>query len=158
MNVKENFNYEEFDKVVSKKDLQSLYDNENNREKKEYKEVPDGEYIVAITSLYAGYTKSTNRPVLKCTFKVVEGEYENCNFFMNQLLTAPYPIKIARDFLKSLGTTKTEEVVYDDFDGFKLLSERIFEEIKGKVEYGIKYSTNSKGYKEFKITDIYDLV
>jgi hypothetical protein len=158
MKSKDNFNYEEFDNKVDKEMISSLYNTENNRVKKEYKEVPDGEYIVAITSLFVGYTKSSNRPVLKCTFKVVEGEYENSCMFMNQLLTSQYPIKIARDFLKSLGTTKPDEVVYDNYDGFKLLTERIFEEIKGKVEYGIKYGTNANGYKEFKITDIYDLV
>lgn len=155
---KENYNYDEFNKVVKKTDIENIYNNENNRQKKEYKEVPDGDYIVSISSMFVGYTKSTNRPVLKCSFKIVEGEYENCYLFMNQMLTNFYPIQIATNFLKSLGTTKTDEVVYDSFDGFKLLTERIFEEIKGNVEYGINYKTNSKGFKEFKITDIYDLI
>ena len=150
--------YNEFEKVVKRDDIQSLYDYENNRTKREYMEIPDGEYIIAITSMFVGYTKSTNRPVLKCVFKITDGEYENKCIYMNQILTAQYPIKIATDFLKSLGTSNTKEIAYNGFEEFKILTDKIFEEIKGNVEYGISYKTNSKGYKEFKITDIYDLV
>jgi hypothetical protein len=147
--------YEDFEKEEVKEEVNGLFQYEENRQKTEYKEVPAGTYIVEITSLSVGLTKA-NKPALKAKFTITDGSYIHSNLFMTTVLTSDFTVNKAMEFLDALGTK--EKINFGDSDKFAILTEKIFAAIKGNCEYDLKYWMNSKGFKEFKIEGIYDLI
>ena len=91
--------------------------------------------------------------MLKVWFKILAGEYENSIIFMNQVVTLPFQIHIANEFLKSL---KSElEIKFVDYNQYADLIDKIYDEITKKYEYALYYDKNDKGYNTFKITDVF---
>ena len=126
-------NWEEFDKQV---DLDGLKEDVKNSTSGDYKEVPQGQYEVAIDKLELTESKNGN-PMVSVWFKIVsENEYENSRIFMNQVITKGFQIHIVNEFLRSL------ECGLDiDFDSYKQYNELlldVFEAVNGNFEYGLK--------------------
>ena len=144
-----------FDKFNDKvKELAKEVENvQNENGTGEYKEVEYGIHDVAIDKLELGLTKAGDKPMLKVWFKILAGEYENSIIFMNQVVTLPFQIHIANEFLKSL---KSElEIKFVDYNQYADLIDKIYDEITKKYEYALDYDKNDKGYNTFKITDVF---
>ena len=145
-------NWEEFDKQV---DLDGLKEDVKNSTSGDYKEVPQGQYEVAIDKLELTESKNGN-PMVSVWFKIVsENEYENSRIFMNQVITKGFQIHIVNEFLRSL------ECGLDiDFDSYKQYNELlldVFEAVNGNFEYGLKYGKTEKGFNTFEITEVFEL-
>jgi hypothetical protein len=138
-----------------KEEVGNLYKYEEDRASKEVKEVPNGTYIVEISSMMVGLTKA-NKPALKAKFTVTDGEYTHGTLYMTTVLTSSYTTEKACNFLKALGTDVN--VYFDNTENFKKITEEIFNKIKGNCEFDLTYWTNAKGFNEFKIEGVYDLV
>ena len=145
-------NWEEFDKQV---DLDGLKEDVKNSTSGDYKEVPQGQYEVAIDKLELTESKKGD-PMVSVWFKIVsENEYKNSRIFMNQVITKGFQIHIVNEFLRSL------ECGLDiDFDSYKQYNELlldVFEAVNGNFEYGLKYGKTEKGFNTFEITEVFEL-
>lgn len=146
-------NWEEFDKNV---DLDGLKEDiENNIGSGDYKEVPHGNYEVAITKLELTTSKKGD-PMVSIWFKIVSDcEYKGSLIFMNQVVTQGFQIHIVNDFLRTL-----ECGVDIDFESYKQYNELlldVFEAVNGNFEYGLKYGKTEKGYNSFEVTEVFEL-
>lgn len=152
--------FSKFDKKFDVKALKDdLKDIEANGGTGEYKEVPYDTYEVKIEKMELAETgpksKNPGSPMLKVQFRILSGEFKNSCIFMNQVITQGFQLHVAMEFLKSL-----ESGVDVDFENFCQFSDMILdvhESINGRLEYGLEYSENAKGYKQFKITDIFEV-
>jgi hypothetical protein len=142
-----------FDQMVDteglKKDVKEVAEN-----KIEFKEVPEGRYEVKIEKIELRQSK-TGRPMVAFWFKVLEGEYENQYIFWNQVVDMGFGLHKVNEFLRSLDSGL--EVQFENFTQYGQLLMDIHEAIDGRLEYGLKYSKNNKGYDEFEITDVFEL-
>lgn len=145
--------FSKFDKQV---DLEGLkYDVEEAAENGggNFKEVPLGNYEVAITKLELSESKKGD-PMVKVWFKILEGEYKGSLLFMNQVITKGFQIHIVDEFLRSLETDI--EISFESYSQYNELLLDVFDAIDGNFEYGLKYGEN-KGFNTFEITDIFEV-
>ena len=122
--------------------------------KPEFKEVPKGKYEVKITKLELKASKKADDPMLACWMKVITGKYKSQHIFYYQMLTTGFGIHVANDFLRSL-----ESGVEIDFDNFKQYNDMLMDIMEAieaeKLEYVLDYGENDKGFKTFKIEDVF---
>lgn len=142
--------FSKFDKQV---DLEGLKKDIEDSANNDFKEVPHGNYEVAITKLELGESKKGD-PMVKIWFKVVNGEYKGSLIFMNQVITRGFQIHIVDELLRSLETDI--EISFESYSQYNDLLLDIFEAIDGNFEYGLKYGEN-KGFDTFEITDVFEL-
>ena len=98
---------------------------------------------------------STKRPMVSIWMKILEGEYKGQLLFWNQVVDMGFGLHKVNEFLRSLDSGL--EVQFENFTQYGNLLMDIHEAIDGKLEYGLKYSKNSKGYDEFEITDVFEV-
>lgn len=137
-----------YDVVGLKEDIEKAAENQ-----RDYDEVPDGDYEVAITKMELRESK-THKPMLTTWFKILEGTYKGQLIFMYQLVDEAFKIHIANEFLRGLGTGLNVE--FNSFVQYDALIKEAFEATKN-YEYALEYTHNSKGYAEYKITDVFDV-
>lgn len=144
--------FAQFDKMYDleglKADIKSASEN-----KTDYEEVPDGDYEVAITKMELK-ASSKGSPMVSVWFKIVEGSRKNQIIFANFMLTSGYGIHKSNEFLRSLGSNVNVE--FTSFPQYAELVSELFEHA-GNHEFGLEYTHNSKGYPEYKITDVFEL-
>lgn len=144
----------DFSKFDKKVDLEGLKKDIEDSANNDFKEVPHGNYEVAITKLELGES-SKNDPMVKIWFKIVsEGEYKNSLIFMNQVITRGFQIHIVDEFLRSLESGV--KIKFESYSQYADLLLDVFEAIEGKFEYALKYGEN-KGFNTFEVTEIFEL-
>lgn len=146
----------DFSKFDKKVDLEGLKQDITEAEENgggEFKEVPHGNYEVAITKLELDESKKGD-PMVKIWFKILEGEYKGSLIFMNQVITRGFQIHIVDEFLRSLETDI--EVGFVSYADYAQLLMDIYEAVNGNYEYGLKYGEN-KGFNTFEITDVFEV-
>lgn len=145
--------WEKFDQMVDteglKKDLKEVEENKVN-----YEEVPEGHYEVKIENIELKES-NTKRPMVSIWMRILEGPYKNQMLFWNQVVDIGLGLHKVNEFLRSLDTGLNIE--FENFRQYNELLMDVFEAIDGKLEYGVKYSKNSKGYSEFEITDVFEV-
>lgn len=142
--------FSKFDKQV---DLEGLKKDIEDSANNDFKDVPHGNYEVAITKLELGESKKGD-PMVKIWFKVVNGEYKGSLIFMNQVITRGFQIHIVDELLRSLETDI--EISFESYSQYNELLMDVFEAIDGNFEYGLKYGEN-KGFDTFEITEVFEL-
>lgn len=143
----------DFSKYDKQVDLEGLKKDIEDSANNDFKDVPHGNYEVAITKLELGESKK-NDPMVKIWFKVVNGEYKGSLIFMNQVITRGFQIHIVDELLRSLETDI--EVAFESYSQYSELLDEIFDTVDGNFEYGLKYGEN-KGFDTFEITDVFEL-
>lgn len=140
---------EQFDLEGLKNDIKDAEENGGGN----FKEVPLGNYEVAITKLELSESKKHD-PMVKVWFKILEGEYKNSLIFMNQVVTQGFQIHIVDEFLRSLETDVNIE--FTSYAQYAQMLMDVFEAVNGNYEYGLKYGEN-KGFNTFEITDVFEV-
>lgn len=145
--------WEKWDKRIDtaglKEDVKQAAEN-----KADFKDVPKGKYEVKITKMELRGSKKNDDPMLACRMKILTGAYKGQNIFYNQMLTTGFGIHNANDFLRSL--EPRIEIKFDDFTQYNNLLMDVMEAIEAeKLEYVLEYGENDKGYKTFKIEDVF---
>lgn len=123
-----------------------------------YVDVPEGTYEVKVAKLELRESKKGD-PMFTAQFKILNGQYKNQSIWMNQIIVQPFQIHKVNDMLRDLlaDLQNTPEVRFDgDYGHYNSLIMDVAEAIDKKLEYALKYSTNSKGYKEFEIEEVFD--
>ena len=144
-----------FDKWNSNIDLKGLQDDvkdaENN--KREYEEIPHGEYEVKVDKMELKSSKKGD-PMVSIWFTILEGKYKKSKIFLNQVITQGFQIHIINELLKSMGTDLNIEFV--DYKQYADLLLDVAEECDtNKLEFALTYEDN-KGYDKFTITEVFE--
>lgn len=139
----------QFDLEGLKQDVAEAAENDGGN----FKEVPLGNYEVAINKLELSESKKGD-PMVKVWFKILEGEYKGSLIFMNQVITKGFQIHIVDEFLRSLETDV--EISFESYSQYAQLLLDIYEAVNGNFEYGLKYGEN-KGFNTFEITDVFEV-
>lgn len=142
--------FSKFDKQV---DLEGLKKDIEDSANNDFKEVPHGDYEVAITKLELAESKKGD-PMVKIWFKIVSGEYKGSLIFMNQVITRGFQIHIIDELLRCLETDI--DVHFESYSQYADLLADIFEAVEGNFEYALKYGEN-KGFDTFEITEVFEL-
>ena len=145
--------YSKWDKQfkVTSEDVKTL---EQNDGKREYEDIPFGQYEVSVKKLELGSSKKGD-PMLICQFKILDGKFKNSIIFMNQLVTTDFQIHMADEFLRSLDSGIDVEWL-GSYAKYADLIDDIFDAIsEDKLEYALEYSSTDKGYSKFEITDVF---
>ena len=119
-----------------------------------FDEVPAGKYEVKIEKLELASTQA-GEPKMYVQFRIVSDKHYNRLIFWHHKIVAPYPVHLAKEFLKSL-----QSGVPVDFQSYSQFAQNIadvFTAINGKLEYGLEYSIDAKGFKQYKITDVFEI-
>lgn len=127
----------------------------NGGQRGDYKEVPKGEYEVSIKKMELKESSNKN-PMISVWFEVLAGEYKGSLIFMNQVITQPFQVHIANEFLRSLGTGIKVEFE-GDFEAYNDTVMDIAEAVDGRFEYLLNYSETKKGFSTFQIEEIFEL-
>lgn len=138
------------DKEQFEKDLEEIKKNGGA----DYPEIEPGEYVVKIEKMELKETKEKHDPMLSIQFRILEGEHKNACIFYNQVILKPFQIYIANEFLNSLDTD-IEAAFHGDYKAYNDIILDIFEACD-KLEFSLDYGENNKGYKTYKITEVYD--
>ena len=130
------------------KDIKDAQDN-----KREYDEVPHGEYEVKVDKMELKSSKKGD-PMVSIWFTILEGKYKNSKLFLNQVVTKGFQIHLVNELLKSM---KTELVIeFVDYKQYAELLLDVAEECDANnLEFAIKYEDN-KGYDKFTITEVFE--
>lgn len=150
-----NINWDKFDSNVDVEGINE--DLQNNKENfGEFKEVPLGEYEVRVNKMELTTSKKGD-PMLAIRFRILDGPFKNSLVFYNQVLTLGFQIHMANEMLRSFDTGIE---IPSEFKGYSALNELILdvsEEIDAQgLEYALKYDENKKGYKTFKIMEVFE--
>lgn len=125
-----------------------------NGQQGEQRDAPVGKYEVKIEKMELKKSKAGD-PMFSCWFRIIKGEYEKQVIFMNQLLTRGFQIHIVNEFMRSLKTN--QEITFVSFKQYGQLINDVFNEItEAKTEFALDYSENAKGFKEFKIFEVFE--
>ena len=144
--------WDQFDSAI---DTKALADEvKNGADFPSYREVPLGTYEVAIEKLELVSSKS-GKPMGTIWFKVLTGEYKGSRIFYNQVLEQAFQVHMFNEFLRSLDSGA--EVGFNTYRQYGELLMDIAERIDKKLEYGLIYGENKKGYPTFEIDEVFEV-
>ena len=130
---------------------QDIKDAQEN--KREYDEIPHGEYEVKIDKMELKASKKGD-PMVSIWFTILEGKYKKSKLFLNQVITQGFQIHIVNELLKSM---KTDLVI--EFVDYKQYADLLLDVAEfcdaNNLEFAIKYEDN-KGYDKFTITEVFE--
>lgn len=144
--------FEKWNESADLKGLQNdIKDAQDN--KREYEEIPHGEYEVKVDKMELKATKKGD-PMVSIWFTILEGKYKKSKLFLNQVITKGFQIHIVNELLKSM---KTDLAI--EFVDYKQYAELLLDVAEAcdtnKLEFAIKYEDN-KGYDKFTITEVFE--
>ena len=149
-----------FEKWNSNVDLaglqQDIKDAQEN--KREYDEIPHGEYEVKVDKMELKATKTDKQPMVSIQFRIISGKYKNSCLFFNKKIGGTkndgLMIHQSNEFLRSMGTDLAIEFV--DYKQYAELLLDVAEECDtNNLEFALKYEDN-KGYDKFTITEVFE--
>lgn len=127
-----------------------------------FKEVPHGNYEVAIHQMELKASKKGD-PMVSIWFKIVsEGEYKGSMLFYNQVITQGFQIHNCNEMLRKICEEMGADMPIIEFKTYKQYSELlmdIFENAADNFEYALKYTANKKNkdFSDFEITEVFIL-
>lgn len=126
--------------------------------KREYKEPTDGTYTCDLVSLELGTNKAGDKLMLKGSFRIAEGEFNNQRLWVNKVLTGTrndsFAVKTAIDFLNSLGAVQDVEYT-GDFDDLATQIDIVFADVKN-CTFEVVQKTTDSGFKNLYVNDVFE--
>lgn len=150
-----------FEKWNSNVDLaglqQDIKDAQDN--KREYDEIPHGEYEVKVDKIELKATKTDQMPMTSIQFRIINGKYKNSCLFFNKKIGGTkndgLMIHHSNEFLRSMVGVDLEI----EFINYKQYAELLLDVAEycdeHKLEFALKYEDN-KGYDKFTITEVFE--
>jgi len=137
------------------KDVQEAADNGTGS----FKEVPHGDYEVAVTQLELKASKKGD-PMVSIWFKVVgDSEFKNSLIFFNQVITQGFQIHIVNELLRAMTAEVADAPVieFKTYKQYKDLLMDVFEAIDDNFEFALKYSKGKKDFSNYEVTEVFPL-
>ena len=125
----------------------------------EFKEVPHGDYEVAIQQMELKASKKGD-PMVSIWFKIVsEGEFKGSMIFFNQVITQGFQVHIVNELLRTMVTEMDDAPVIEfvSYKQYANLLMDIFEAINENFEYALAYKKGKKDFSTYEITEVYTL-
>lgn len=121
----------------------------------EFEEVPSGTYEVSISELELTMSKS-DKPMVKIWYTILDGEFENNKIFQYQLVDTGQKLAIIKPLLEKL-TEGEIEVTFESYSQYANLINEIKDFVEdNSLEYSLEYSENKKGFKTYKILEVFE--
>lgn len=136
----------------------------------QYKEVPHGDYEVAIHQMELKESKKGD-PMVSIWFKIVsDGEFKGSMIFYNQVVTYGFQIHLVNDMLRKIVSEMSDtryleriEAVKNaadfSYEAYGNLIMDIFEAVAESFEYALSYTANgkNKNFNDYKIKEVFVL-
>lgn len=144
--------WDQFDNAI---DTKALADEvKNSADSPSYREVPEGTYEVAVEKLELISSKN-GKPMGTIWFKVLTGEYKGSRIFYNQVLEQAFQVHMFNEFVRSLDSGVNVE--FTSYRQYGEMLMNVAEAIDKKLEYGLVYGKNNKGYPTFEIEEVFEV-
>lgn len=144
--------WDQFDNAI---DTKALADEvKNSADSPSYREVPEGTYEVAVEKLELVSSKN-GKPMGTIWFKVLIGEYKGSRIFYNQVLEQAFQVHMFNEFVRSLDSGVNVE--FTSYRQYGEMLMNVAEAIDKKLEYGLVYGKNNKGYPTFEIEEVFEV-
>lgn len=127
-----------------------------------YKEVPHGEYEVAVQQMELKTSKKGD-PMVSIWFKIVsDGEYKGSLIFYNQVITQGFQIYNCNEMLRMMVSEMGVDAPVVEFKSYSQYAELLMdvhEAVADNFEYALKYTANKKNkeFSDFEITEVFVL-
>lgn len=123
-----------------------------------YKEVPHGDYEVAIQQMELKASKKGD-PMVSIWFKILDGEFKNSIIFFNQVITQGFQVHIVNEMLRMM-VSEMEDAPVIEFKSYKQygnLIMDIFEAVNDNFEYALAYKKGKKDFSTYEIKEVFVL-
>ena len=124
----------------------------------EFKEVPHGDYEVAVQQMELKASKKGD-PMVSIWFKILDGDYKGSLIFFNQVITQGFQVHIVNEMLRMM-VSEMEDAPVIEFTSYKqygnLLMD-VFEAIDENFEYALAYKKGKKDFSTYEITEVFVL-
>lgn len=124
----------------------------------EFKEVPHGDYEVAIQQMELKASKKGD-PMVSIWFKILEGEFKGSLIFMNQVITQGFQVHIVNEILRMM-VSEMEDAPVIEFKTYKQYANLImdiFEAVNENFEFALAYKKGKKDFSTYEITEVFGL-
>lgn len=148
--------FEKWNKQINVNEyLDEIAEIEANGGQANFEEVPFGLYEVEVEKLELRASKKGD-PMVSIWFNIVAGEKKGQKIFMNQLVILPFQIYNTNEFLKQLDSGVDVKFTgnYSDYNNLMMDIKEVID--TDKLQYALEYSSNPKGYPQFKIVDVFE--
>ena len=125
----------------------------------DFKEVPHGDYEVAVHQMELKASKKGD-PMVSIWFKIVsEGEFKGSMIFFNQVITQGFQVHIVNELLRTMVSEMADAPVIEfvSYTQYANLIMDIFEEVNENYEYALAYKKGKKDFSTYEITEVYTL-
>lgn len=145
--------FDEFNKLYDAKAMREEV-KEAAKQAKEYDEKPKPGIYPVYVKLMEVKANKNNEPMLVIQFKVSEGVQKGKVLFANFMLTKPFLIHKANEFLRSLDTDVLVE--FDNYSQYADMVDDIYKWTEAhECDYDIDYSLRDNKYDEYKVIAVY---
>lgn len=151
--------FEKWDNVIDTAglaaDVKEAAENDNGT----FKEVPHGDYEVAIQQMELK-ASSKGDPMVSIWFKIVsEGEFKGSMIFLNQVITQGFQVHIVNELLRTMVSElpNAPEIEFKTYKQYANLIMDIFEAINENFEYALSYKKGKKDFSTYELTEVYVL-
>lgn len=148
--------FEKWNKQINVNEyLDEIAEIEANGGSVNFEEVPFGLYEVEVEKLELRASKKGD-PIVSIWFNIIAGEKKGQKIFMNQLVLQPFQIYNTNEFLKQLDTDVDVKFTgkYSDYNNLMMDIKEVID--AEKLQYALEYSSNAKGYPQFKIMEVFE--
>lgn len=125
----------------------------------EFKEVPHGDYEVAVQQMELKASKKGD-PMVSIWFKILDGEFKGSLIFFNQVITQGFQVHIVNELLRTMVSECADETPDIEFTSYKQygnLIMDIFEAINENFEYALAYKKGKKDFSTYEIKEVFVL-
>lgn len=159
--------FDQWDNSIDTEGLENdIKEAEENGGTGQYKEVPHGNYEVAVEQMELKASKKGD-PMVSIWFRIVDGDFKNSIIFFNQVVTQGFQIHIVNELLrKMVSEMKNAGEYMQRIDEIKKpfsykkygnLIMDIFEEISDNFEFNLSYQKGKKDFSTYEIKEVYVL-
>ena len=123
-----------------------------------YKEVPHGDYEVAIQQMELKASKKGD-PMVSIWFKIVDGDFKNSIIFFNQVITQGFQVHIVNELLRKMVSEMGDAPVVE-FKNYKQYANLIMdiqEKVEDNFEFALSYGEGKKGFNTYEIKEVFVL-
>ena len=124
----------------------------------DYKEVPHGDYEVAVQQMELKASKKGD-PMVSIWFKILEGEFKGSIIFYNQVITQGFQVHFVNEMLRMM-VSELEDAPAVEFKSYKQygnLIMDIFEAINDNYEFVLSYKKGKKEFSTYEIKEVFVL-
>ena len=124
----------------------------------EYKEVPHGDYEVAVQQMELKASKKGD-PMVSIWFKILDGEFKNSIIFFNQVITQGFQVHIVNEMLRMMVSEMEDAPVieFKSYNQYGNLIMDIFEEVSENFEFVLAYKKGKKDFSTYEIKEVFVL-